>query len=391
MGPLDQRLPARMPHAVLDQHLKVASDDWYVGKSEVAGQGVFAGKDYEPGDRIGIAMTDGDEDEFGAKIWNLTELARYCNHQNKNNVDIEKDDDRFHLVAIEPIEQDEELVSNYWQVARAKGPHSVMLYEGKQVPTSDLEDYVEKGAEYRLADQTFSDSDGSYNVADLYELAKAKGQPQDLKISDLLHNLDPSPEEEGEELPGHPDFVSRAEAAGDFPGVVVNYPDGKWVADGVHRLWKANRDKRLEFPAYMLNQKDLAKLRQKSAASRVRVAMPYGKGYLMERMNNPKFPDNLGKVRFPGGGIDEGETAEEAAVREMQEELGLTVDPAMLKRLGIHPYGTYGPEQYFSYDEHGLEPGDYEATVGGDKQIELLESGTDNPNFWGSTLDELQE
>tara|TARA_R110002110_G_C13413003_1_gene713772 strand:- start:654 stop:1610 length:957 start_codon:yes stop_codon:yes gene_type:complete len=269
MGPLDQVLPA---HPVLSQQLKLASDDWYVGKSEVAGQGVFAGKDYELGDRIGLAMTDGGEDEFSAKIWNVTELARYCNHQNRNNVDIEKDGDRFHLVAIEPIGQDEELVSNYWQVARAKGPHSVMLYEGKQVPTSDLSDYVEK-----------------------------------------------------------------------------------------------------------------------EAASRVRVAMPYGKGYLMEKMNNPKYPDNLGKVRFPGGGIDEGETAEEAAVREMQEELGLTVDPAMLKRLGIYADGTYGPEQYLSYDKHGLEPGDYEATVGGDKQIELLESGTDNPNFWGSKLDELQK
>ena len=266
MGPLDQVLPA---HPVLSQHIKLASDDWYVGSSEVAGQGVFAGKDYEPGDRIGIAMTDGGEDEFSAKIWNLTELARYCNHQNRNNVDIEKDGDRFHLVAIEPIGQDEELVSNYWQVARAKGPHSVMLYEGKQVPTSDLSDYVEKGAEYRLADQTFSDSDGSYNVADLYELAKAKGKPQNLQISDLLHNLEPSPEEEGEELPGHPDFVSRAEAAGDLTGVVVNYPDGKWVADGVHRLWKANRDKKLEFPAYMLEQSDLAGLLQKEAKDKI--------------------------------------------------------------------------------------------------------------------------
>lgn len=269
MGPLDQLLPA---HPVLSQHIKSASDDWYVGSSEVAGQGVFAGKDYEPGDRIGIAMTDGDEDEFSAKIWNLTELARYCNHQQNNNVDIVKDGDRFHLTAIKPIKQDDELVSNYWQVDRAKGPHSVMHWEGKPVPTSDFSDYVEK-----------------------------------------------------------------------------------------------------------------------SAASRVRVVMPYGEGYLMERMNNPKFPDNLGKVRFPGGGIDEGETAEEAAVREMQEELGLTVDPAMLKRLGIHPHGTYGPEQYFSYGDHGLEPGDYEASVGGDKYIELLESGTDNPNFWGSKLDELQK
>ena len=147
MGPLDQVLPA---HPVLSQHIKLASDDWYVGSSEVAGQGVFAGKDYESGDRIGLAMTDGGEDEFSAKIWNLTELARYCNHQNRNNVDIVKDDDRFHLVAIKPIGQDEELVSNYWQVARAKGPHSVMLYEGKQVPTSDLSDYVEKEAKDKI-------------------------------------------------------------------------------------------------------------------------------------------------------------------------------------------------------------------------------------------------
>lgn len=145
MGPLDQVLPA---HPVLSQHIKLASDDWYVGSSEVAGQGVFAGKDYEPGDRIGIAMTDGGEDEFSTKIWNLTELARYCNHQNKNNVDIVKDGDRFHLTAIKPIGQDEELVSNYWQVDRAKGPHSVMLWEGKPVPTSDFSDYVEKSAEY---------------------------------------------------------------------------------------------------------------------------------------------------------------------------------------------------------------------------------------------------
>lgn len=146
MGPLDQKLPA----TALDQYVKLASDDWYVGKSEVAGQGVFAGKDYEPGDRIGIAMTDGDEDEFGAKIWNLTELARYCNHQNNNNVDVVKDGDRFHLTAIKPIEQDDELVSDYWQVAKAKGPHSVMLWEGKPVPTSDLSDYVEKEAAKKL-------------------------------------------------------------------------------------------------------------------------------------------------------------------------------------------------------------------------------------------------
>jgi hypothetical protein len=153
MGPLDQRLTVtddvRLASfgprltSVLNQRLKQAGDDWYVGKSDVAGQGVFAARDYSPGDKIGLSMVDGGEDEFGAKIWNLTELSRYCNHQNKNNVDLQKEGDRFYLVANKPIETDEELVSNYWQVARAKGPHSVMHWEGKPVPTSDLEDYVE--------------------------------------------------------------------------------------------------------------------------------------------------------------------------------------------------------------------------------------------------------
>jgi 8-oxo-dGTP pyrophosphatase MutT (NUDIX family) len=39
-----------------------------------------------------------------------------------------------------------------------------------------------------------------------------------------------------------------------------------------------------------------------------------------------------GQISFPGGSIDEGETGEEAAVREAEEELGL--DPSEVKVLG---------------------------------------------------------
>ena len=178
MGPLDQRLPAEDSYVVLSQRLKQASDDWYIGKSDIAGQGVFAGKDYDPGDSIGLAMTDGDEDEFGAKIWNLTELARYCNHQNANNVEIRKneDGDRFQLVAIEPIGQDEELVSNYWQVAKAKGPHSTMLWEGKPVPTSDLQDYTEKGASAMIWLFTDEELEKQADLATLLDGLREKSQ-----------------------------------------------------------------------------------------------------------------------------------------------------------------------------------------------------------------------
>lgn len=146
MSVLDQRLRAVLSEAI-NQHLKLAGgDNWYTAKSDIQGQGVFAGRDYEAGDVIDIAMHADGEDEFGAKIWNLTTLARYCNHQNNCNVEIRRDGDVFNLVAAKPIEQDEELVSDYRQVTRAVGPHSRMLWAGEDIPTTDLEDYTEKNS-----------------------------------------------------------------------------------------------------------------------------------------------------------------------------------------------------------------------------------------------------
>jgi hypothetical protein len=150
MFPLMQRLLSEEAEPALSQRLgvveKQSAEGWYMGKSDVAGQGVFAGKDYEPGDVIDLAMTDGDTDELGSKIWNLTLLSRYCNHQTNNNVTIQKDGNTFDLVATKPIGQDEELFADYRDITRRVGPGSRMLWQGKDVPTSDLEDYVEKEA-----------------------------------------------------------------------------------------------------------------------------------------------------------------------------------------------------------------------------------------------------
>lgn len=43
---------------------------------------------------------------------------------------------------------------------------------------------------------------------------------------------------------------------------------------------------------------------------------------IAKRVDKP-FMNNAGKWGFPGGGIDKGETAKEAAIRECEEELGI--------------------------------------------------------------------
>lgn len=150
MSALTQRLRTGVAvdglSAVHNLYLKAANSraGWYIGDSEIAGQGIFASQDYEPGDVLGVAMTSGGEDEFGAKIWNLTEMARYCNHQQNANSKLVREGDNYKLIASKPISADEEIVADYTQVTRAAGPHSRMLWDGKPIPTSDLSDFKER-------------------------------------------------------------------------------------------------------------------------------------------------------------------------------------------------------------------------------------------------------
>lgn len=136
---------------------------------------------------------------------------------------------------------------------------------------------------------------------------------------------------------------------------------------------------------------DIFKLTQKQAGDRVRVVMPYQGRYLLEKLLNKKYPQNLGKIRFPGGGVDEGETHQQAAVREMQEELSTEVDPAKLRYLGQDSRPEMSHEHYYQLDEHPLRPGRYKTNVGGDAFVRLIRSLPAGPKYMGADLSTLKQ
>lgn len=99
-----------------------------------------------------------------------------------------------------------------------------------------------------------------------------------------------------------------------------------------------------------------------------------------------RFRDGHHYYVFPGGGVDEGETPEEATVREMDEETGLRV---RLERKIITIHFGLSTQHYFLVEKVSGEFG----TGTGE---EFTDSDPDNPNqgiyepIWMS-LDELPE
>jgi hypothetical protein len=88
--------------------------------------------------------------------------------------------------------------------------------------------------------QEFDDHRGSWKVGDIYDYAKNITYPTPLNVKALAdNNLEERPWETTTDA-NEKDFISRAlDTNLDYPIIVVNYPDGVFIADGVHRLWKA--------------------------------------------------------------------------------------------------------------------------------------------------------
>lgn len=67
-----------------------------------------------------------------------------------------------------------------------------------------------------------------------------------------------------------------------------------------------------------------------------------GKVYLARRSTNIS-PECIGKFEFPGGSVEEGETYEEALIRELKEELNVDVRVIKLIHAQINSYSRSGP------------------------------------------------
>ena len=123
-----------------------------------------------------------------------------------------------------------------------------------------------KKASVKWFNQIYSDNDGQYKISDIYDyIFENRMTVKEVDVDELAHlNLVPSTRDRYNigDYPGSPKFIERANNASlTFPIVVVKYDDGMFVADGVHRLWKAKHLGYKKIKAYLLNSQDLKKVK----------------------------------------------------------------------------------------------------------------------------------
>ena len=98
-----------------------SSDKYKIKKSDINGKGVFAFKNFEKGELVGLAVTDEEALKPSSTFRDArTELGRYLNHQNKENATLKSENNTLNTYAKSTIKKGEEITVNY-----QKGPNYV--------------------------------------------------------------------------------------------------------------------------------------------------------------------------------------------------------------------------------------------------------------------------
>lgn len=152
--------------------------------------------------------------------------------------------------------------------------------------------------------QTYSDNSGEYAVKDIVNYAYKK-QLQNFSVDELAEiAFQHSSDEDFDEVPGSPAFVARAEKSDlKYPIVVIQYPDGKFIADGNHRLWKAKSLGMKAIKGYRITPQELHKLpkvKQELKEMKIKVEhiVKQGSQYCLKSKKSNK---NLGCYPSHGG------------------------------------------------------------------------------------------
>lgn len=119
-----------------------------------------------------------------------------------------------------------------------------------------------KSAAPSWTNQIFSDNGNSYKISNIYEFIDNNRVPvSDLNIEELAKtNLVPSSEDrrDSSDYPGSPKFLERASAVSlTFPIIAIRYKDGIFIADGIHRLWKARALGYATIKGHLISDQDL--------------------------------------------------------------------------------------------------------------------------------------
>lgn len=147
-----------------------------------------------------------------------------------------------------------------------------------EIAKTGLKDFADSGSTVmtesstlvpKWMQQVFEDNNGSWKVGDIYQYAKNRSFPGPLNVKALAdNNLEERPWETTTDT-SMEQFVRRAlDSNLDYPIIAINYPDGVFIADGVHRLWKARELGYDTIEGYMIDSSALEDIPQSADSAK---------------------------------------------------------------------------------------------------------------------------